>query len=63
MCIRDRQKDGTKYFQDKANTDKKRYLKEQENFYNEVELIHQTQNPNPSQTSQPKPEIKIPILK
>ena len=31
---------GTKYFQDKADTDKMRYLKEQQAFYDEVEKIH-----------------------
>ena len=34
------QKDGTKYFQEKADNDKKRYLKEQMEFYDEVERIH-----------------------
>ena len=33
--------EGTKYFQEKADKDKKRYLNEQEDFYNEVERIHQ----------------------
>lgn len=31
---------GTKYFQDKADVDKIRYLKEQQAFYDEVEKIH-----------------------
>jgi hypothetical protein len=32
---------GTKYFQDKADCDKMRYLKEQKEFYDEVERIYQ----------------------
>jgi len=31
---------GTKYFQEKADTDKIRYLNEQKAFYDEVEKIH-----------------------
>lgn len=35
-----REENGTKYFQDKADQDKMRYLKEQKEFYDEVERIH-----------------------
>lgn len=37
---------GTKYFQEKADTDKIRYLNEQKAFYDEVEKIHKDQNKN-----------------
>lgn len=36
--------DGTKYFQDKADKDKVRYLNEQQAFYDEVEKIHTDQD-------------------
>lgn len=37
MC---KEPNGIKYFQDKADTDKQRYLKEQSEFYDEVDRIH-----------------------
>lgn len=36
-------KEGTKYFQDKANQDKLRYLQEQRDFYDEVDRIAKEQ--------------------
>ena len=36
------QENGTKYFQDKADKDKKRYLDEVRQFYDEVNRIHKT---------------------
>ena len=35
-----KKENGVKYFQDKADQDKMRYLKEQKEFYDEVERIH-----------------------
>jgi hypothetical protein len=53
-------KDGTKYFQDKADTDKKRYLKEQKDFYDEVERIHRDAKVDKEDSAQ---EVQIPNFK
>jgi|DEB0MinimDraft_12_1074336.scaffolds.fasta_scaffold12448_4 hypothetical protein len=39
------QKDGIKYFENKAKNDKDRYLDEQKEFYDEVERIHRDSKP------------------
>ena len=53
-------KDGTKYFQDKADIDKKRYLKEQMDFYDEVERIHRDAKADKEDSVQ---EVQIPNYK